>query len=391
MENKIGLVLAYKGTNYGALLQAYATQQIIESFGFSTEIINYKPTRFNRSLKFDWGLIPFLIQLFKNKCNKKRNKIKLDLLHIQNVSERKLRGNEFRKNMLHNIHTYEGYTNLQKAARNFRAVLIGSDQQWLPGVSFGNHLSLRFVPQNIRKISYATSLGVSFYPKYCYHSASQMWKSFDFLSVREEEGKNIIQNICGEIPVQVVADPTYLLTKEEWEKHIPLKNMSQEKYVLCYFLGNSDKQKQLAANFAREKQLKCYSIISDESYSNIDLSFCHKTIIGASPMDFINWIRGAEYVITDSFHGLAFSVINQKQFYIFYRKREDAKLSRNSRIDNILRMWELENRFIDTSENSINDTSNIDYNNVSKLVNKKRLYSLEYLKKSLTFNNDSDI
>lgn len=385
MNNKIGLVLAHKGTNYGALLQAYATQQIIESFGFQTEIINYKAHKYHRSLKFDWGLFPFLYNTIKNKFNKKKINNRLDIVHLENNAERKLRGDEFRQSMLKNIKTYQGYTSLKKAGQTCKAVLIGSDQQWLPGVSFGNHLSLRFVPKNVRKISYATSLGVSKYPIYCHHSAAIMWKSIDFLSVREEEGKTIIQDICNEIEVKVVADPTYLLTKEEWEKLIVPKKMTDEKYILCYFLGNSVKQKQLAAKFAKSKGLKCFSIVSDESYSDIDLSFCDKPIIGASPMDFINWIRGAEYIITDSFHGLAFSVINRKQFFIFYRKRDDAKQSRNSRIDNILRMWNLNKRLVETEAASISDIDKIDYEEVSKLVNNKRIDSLEFLKRALKF------
>lgn len=385
MNNKVGLVLAHKGTNYGALLQAYATQQIVETLGFQTEIINYKADKYQRSLKFDWGLFPFFYNAIKNKFAKKKIKCHLDSIHLKNNAERKLRGDEFRQSMLKNIKTYQGYTNLKNAGQSCKAVLIGSDQQWLPGVSFGNHLSLRFVPKSTRKISYATSLGVSTYPTYCHHSAAMMWKSIDFLSVREEEGKKIIQNICKGITVKVVADPTYLLTKEEWEERITPKKMSDEKYILCYFLGNSTRQKQLAAKFAKAKGLKCYSLMSDESYSNIDLTFCDKSIIGASPMDFINWIRGAEYIITDSFHGLAFSVINKKQFFIFYRKRDDAKQSRNSRIDNILRMWNLKDRFVETEAESISDIAKIDYDEVSKLVDNKRADSLEFLKCALKF------
>lgn len=389
MKGKIGLVTAHTSTNYGALLQSYATQQTIEDLGFETEIIDYQATRFRRGIKFYWGLLPFFFNSLKESYKrKKQNKIKiLDEIHIRNKEERKKVRQDFEHSMLKNIKKYYGYTALKKSSKYCKAVLIGSDQMWPPGTSFGSYLSLRFVQSGVRRISYATSLGVSRYPKYCYKSASDMWKKIDFLSVREEQGRDIILNICPDLSVKVVCDPTYLLSRKKWEEKIPCKIMSNEKYILCYFLGNSDKQKDMAARYANKKGLKCYTILSDESESPSDTTFADRIIIGASVNDFVNWIRGAECVITDSFHGLAFSVINEKQFFIFYRRRDDVKAHRNSRIDNILKMWQLENRFVPNEASDIQDIEPIDYNNVTQLVENKRVYSLEYLKNALTFND----
>lgn len=75
--------------------------------------------------------------------------------------------------MLHDIISVEGIIALRNYAANCDSVLIGSDQLWIPGVGFGNFLSLRFVPDAVNKISYATSLGVSEYPKYCYPSSKK--------------------------------------------------------------------------------------------------------------------------------------------------------------------------------------------------------------------------
>ena len=387
MKNLIGLVLAHHVTNYGALLQAYAIQSAVESLGFVTKIIDYRSDKFRKGIRFDLGIVGWFWDSIKSKYSKRKFKQpSLDEAHLNNKRERKLRFNEFNAGMLHNISVYYGIDALRNSAYDCKGVLIGSDQMWLPGVSFGNYQSLRFVPKGVRRISYATSLGVSSYPKYCYNSAMDMWKHIDFLSVREEQGKKIINEISPELNVEVVLDPTYLFSKEEWEKRIPLRRMTEEKYVLCYFLGNSENQQKMAKEFCNRNNLKCYSILSDESVSPIDTTFPDKVITGASVQDFVNWIRGAEYVITDSFHGLAFSVINEKQFFVFYRQRTDNRPNRNSRIDNILSKFNCQSRLITNDKTEIPDMSPINYNEITEIVTELRAKSWSYLKDSLTFN-----
>ena len=131
--------------------------------------------------------------------------------------------------------------------------------------------------------------------------------------------------------------------------------------------------------------------MSCESFTDIDSSFADETIGAASPEEFINWIRGAEYVFTDSFHGIAFSVINHKQFYVFYRVRRDAKQSRNSRIDNILDLWQCGGRLITDTELEWGDDTEsvIDYNKVDPIVSDNRRASLQFLKNALKAHFES--
>ncbi|MPM94599.1 hypothetical protein SDC9_141747 [bioreactor metagenome] len=179
-----------------------------------------------------------------------------------------------------------------------------------------------------------------------------------------------------------MADPTYLLTKEEWEELIPKEKVVEEKYILCYFLGNSDLIKKYARRFAEEKGLRLVSILSNECNSD-DNQYADEVLIGKSVEEFVNLIWNAEYVLTDSFHGLAFSVINQKQFLIFYRKRTDVKESRNSRIDNIVCSWGIEDRLIREPEKMIIPAEDINYQEVSLKVQELRTKSLQFLKNAL--------
>lgn len=387
---KIGLVLSYKETNYGAQLQAFATQVVVEKFGHSTEIIDYSPKNGDRHIVLSRGILRFFYEQFLFKRRAKKHTTSNDLLFLKNKQERIEQYQLFIKRRLHNIVKVSGYSQLASCGKKCDAVLIGSDQKWTPGFSFGNVNSLRFVPDYIRKISYATSLGVSEYPKYCWPSARKAWNRIDFLSVREQQGADIIKQVCGpDISVRVVVDPTYLLTKEQWEELIPTEKKSEEKYVFCYFLGNDDSSKLIARKFADEKKLKLVSVLSKESYSPLDQTYADFLVTGNSPEDFINWIRGAEFILTDSFHGTAFSVINEKQFFIFYRKRAEAT-SRNSRIDNILKKWDLQDRLVPPGETEAKllATKSIDYSKVTERVLTERGKSLQFLKEALTFDDN---
>lgn len=385
MKNKkrIGLLLAL-GPNYGALLQSYATQQLLINMGFETSIITYQGDRRDVFRNGLTGFVFYVVSQFKRDKNKRPKQI-LDALHQDNRNNRIKAQKVFIKERIRGIRNFTNHTDLVKYASSLDVVMIGSDQSWLPNSMISITGSFEFVPKGTRKISYATSLGVSEYPKYCWRQARKVWKRMDYISVREEQGKKIINDICGDIPVQVVCDPTYLFTKLEWEQLIPVKRLEEEKYVLCYFLGTDKKLFEVARNFAKSKGLRLLSILTCEVAVEGDASFPDRLITGATPEEFVNFIRGAEYILTDSFHGLAFSVINEKQFYLFYPQREYLAQSRNSRLDNIIKMWGLEDRLI--LDKNIDwgkfETMDINYKDVTPKVLSKRNESLEYLQKAL--------
>ena len=390
-EKIIGLELAYKTSNYGAQLQAYATQQIIKRMGFKTRIINMKKSSYLDTHILGPGVLYNSYLAYKATQKRKKTRVNIsDDIYLTNRAKRKEASASFIHDRLTDIVDYSSCKALADDAQNFVAALIGSDQKWLPGACYGKVAALSFAPKGVRRISYATSLGVSEYPRYCWYMSRKMWNNIDFLSVREQQGADIIKQICGDIPIEVVVDPTYLLTKEEWKELIPLEKKLNERYLFCYFLGNNDESKRCAKRYAEKYGLKLVSIMSDESYSPYDKEYADVLVQGERPEDFINWIRGSEIVFTDSFHGTAFSVINEKQFFVFYRKRLDAKQSRNSRIDNILSKWNLKDRLITDNEIdwSFCDLEMIDYNKVKSILGVEREKSLTFLNKALHFDEN---
>lgn len=381
MRKKIGLCIAFRGTNYGMHLQGYATQRVLDQAGFDTEIIDYNSGK-EKGIKWSIGAVRVAFKKITRSIKKKLAKTqRLDKLHQENINLRNAVSEQFRSRRLHNIVHVDGFSALRRKSDDYFAVIVGSDQIWLPGVAFSNFYTLRFASQGVRRISYATSLGVSSYPHFAKKAAGDFWKQIDFLSVREQQGKDIIQSIV-DVPVEVVADPTYLFSKEEWKELIPAETVIKPGYVLCYFLGDSEPIKQYARKFADSKGVRLVSILSNECNSD-DCKYADEVLIGKSPEEFVNLVRDADYILTDSFHGLAFSVINQKQFLIFYRRRTDVKESRNSRIDNIVRSWDIEDRLIREPEKLEFPASDIDYKAVSEKVEALRVKSLDFLDKAL--------
>lgn len=381
----VGLCLAFKGNNYGALLQSFATQYVIENLGCHTEIIDYE--RGDRN-KYHFSIEAFIYLCLRKIASiiqtKSEKPVVYDDVHKQNINGRIAASESFRNRRLKNIVSLRGYENLHNYSERFDAVIIGSDQMWPPDVAFSNHLSLRFAPEGVRRISYATSTGVSKYPWYVKRQAKDFLNKIDFLSVREQAGYEIIKGITGR-DAKIVADPAYLLSKQEWLDIIPNQEITDKGYVFSFFLGDNVEAKKLVRKYADEHGLRVVSILSNEV--NVDDSwYSDEILISKSPEEFINLIRNADCIITDSFHGFTFSIINEKEVYVTYRVKKGVK-SRNQRIDNIVKKFGVENRLISDPKNYTFDNTNINYQEVTGKVLDFRLYSLNYLKSSLSIED----
>ena len=250
---KIGLIMANPITNYGAHLQAYATQRIIDTLNIESEIIDFTKIKRSSNYFYDLGFFVNVFYSLKARFGHKAGNNNYDDLFLKNQRDRTKVAKEFRSRRLHNIKSFKTYEELVEGAKTYDAVMIGSDQMWSPGSSFRPFNSLRFAPKGVSRISYATSLGVSSYPRYCWKSARDMWTKMNYISVREEQGANIVREIChNKVDVKVVVDPTYLMTKEQWEEVVPAQKMCDKKYVFCYFLGDDENAKLCAKRYAEQ-------------------------------------------------------------------------------------------------------------------------------------------
>jgi len=279
--------------------------------------------------------------------------------------------------------SYGGWETLvAKCKKNYDAFLCGSDQLWLPN-NLGSHFyTLEFAPDNKPKIAYATSFGVSQIPDGQKKATAKYLNRFQHLSTRELAGQKIIKELTGKM-AQVVCDPTLLFDAEGWKQMLPEKKIVEEPYVFCYFLGTNEEHRKIANEFKSKTGLKLVTCPFLDNYVECDLNFGDIQLFDMDAADFVNLIRHAEYILTDSFHGSVFSILNHKKFMTFNRFNAGAN-SRNSRIDSLCTLLGLSERRY--SGNVMDVKNGIDYNAVEEKLKKLRAESAKYLKDALKEN-----
>ena len=192
----------------------------------------------------------------------------------------------------------------------------------------------------------------------------------------------MIKELTGrEVPT--VVDPTILFTGEEWKEIITEKKVVEnEKYIFCYFLGNNPEQRLEVEKLKKATGYKIVFIPHLDEFIESDIKFGDKQLYNVGPEEFVNLIRNAEYVCTDSFHGSVFSILNHKKFVTFNRFKTTDRNSRNSRIDSLLQQTNLSERRYDGNlvEQIVKD---IDYDKVESRLTKMREKSEDYLEMAL--------
>lgn len=382
MKKKVGICACYDTLNYGSMLQSFATQVAIDSMGYSSEYIVYKkkktpafiikqlPRFLNSNLIFDKIM----------KIKKKNALGKYPEIESKNKTREKAFKRFQDKYYRKFSPVYFGYDELCKAANSYDSILVGSDQLWTPGGLGTNFYNLMFVPDEVNKISYATSFGVSSIPWYQRNRTKNYLRRINYLSVREIKGANLVNEIAG-CPAKVVVDPTMLLTKQRWQDYIPEKRIVEEPYIFCYFLGENPGHRNIAKELKEKTGLPIVCTPFLDSFVEGDLQFGEYQLFDIGPDDFINLIRGAEYVLTDSFHGSVFSILHHKKF-VTLNRFDEGKQSRNSRIDSLCAILGLEDRRY--RSNILEEiSSDIDYTAVDEKLMSLREESLEFMNEAL--------
>ena len=385
--NKVAIASCYFQKNYGSMLQAFATQQAIENLGYKTENICIdgiaKEIR-NAKLKYyakeltDWSVIKTKIGFVRRFVVKR-----MDNEFKKNAVIRDKKFDDFKNKRFNVSSKFNSKKELGEYCKTCSSVLVGSDQLWLPSNLAADYYTLNFVPEEINKIAYATSFGVSSIPKRQWIFANKFLNRINYVSVREEAGQKIVKKVANR-DVPVVCDPTFLFDKDEWLKYFPDKRMIKDKYIYCYFLGNNPEQRDFVKRLKKATGYKIVSLLHVDEYIKSDNDFPDYAPYDVGPEEFVNLIRHAEYVVTDSFHGTVFSVINGKMFFTFRRFKETATLSTNSRMDSLFNLLNLHERFITADENIEKALKlEIDYEKVWNRIDEYRQKSYEYLIKAL--------
>lgn len=350
---KICTITFHKVCNYGAVLQAYALMEYLKDKGNDVEIIDYQPKIVQEPYK-----------IFFQKHTDTNNILKLllretisPLFRIKN----RLSFYKFRKKyMIIGKVKYKSYEELKYNPPKADMYICGSDQIWSDEITGGvdKGYFLQFGGENIKRISYGASFGRK--PKENNRQEMMNYLSkFDDVSIREKEGCSYIEEKVKDIAI--VSDPIFLLNKRQWGNIIE-KRVFTEKYILIYALCPTDELYISAKKIAIEKKLKIVEI----SNKIIKDKFADKYYSFIEPDKFLSLFYYAEFVVTNSFHGTAFSILFNKQFLSFPHKLIPA---RNERILNLLESLELDERFLDYNIEYTSNIKSINYDKVSDRLN----------------------
>lgn len=339
---KIGILTFHYAYNYGAVLQAFATQKLLEFMGHTPEFIDYRNGTIVNSyenLHFSWRnsyfKAPYLAiwALIKSKFQEKKER-KFDLFKTNKINI--------------SNHTYTKADDVD--VKDYDLVLIGSDQVWNPlltgGLDKAYFGDLKRNPST-RIVSWSPS---SLYLDFTEEELKQMANfipNFSHISVRDENLQNIISKISNR-NVEITLDPVLMIKPEIWKSMC--HEVKENDYVLVYAVKHRDETWALATKIAKKFHKKIIEI-----KSNIKADFHSSVRNTCSPEDFLSYIYHADFVVASSFHGTVFSIIFEKQFINYV-----PGSIKDSRVLTILKSLGLDSRAVN---------ENYDFNNISCEIN----------------------
>ena len=331
--------------NYGGFLQEMALQDAINSLGYECEIIDYEVSQEFNTFSLKRGIKNFSFDKIKKKLTKEKT-ILLSNPVSDLITKRK---RAFDKYRAHNLVLSKkmSYSDLHSIDLNYEQLVCGSDQIWNPDYNIPAFF-LNFGRKDCRKIIYAASIGkgqLSCLEKKTY---SKLLEFPDYISVREDSAQKLISSIT-EKNVELVLDPTLLHQQEYWMKKADDSSLNHRSYIFCYFLNLTDEKVKSANDFAKKNNCEVIAIPylhnEVEKYTE---KLEGKLLSEVNPADFLNLIRNAEAVITDSFHATVFSIIFQKDFWCFGRNAGTYNM--NTRLHTLLGYVEMQDRLIEPDD-----------------------------------------
>ena len=368
---KIKTITCHDVYNSGASLQAYALMKYLEEEGNEVEIIDYKPDYLSNHYKlgvvtnpkYERNLIlkiAYLTLKFPGRVLALKNKKKYD---------------EFRSNYLKiTKRRYVSNDELKNNPPQADVFICGSDQIWNSKFNNGKDPAfyLDFVSEDKIKASYAASFATDSIDKELKEITKDRISKLDYVGVREISALDILDSLDIKNGVQVL-DPVFLLDKFKWEK-LTYEINNNEKYIFVYDFDGNELIREIAEKIAKNKKLKIYTVFKS-NYSD-------KVIKRMGPIDFISYIKNAEFVISNSFHGTAFSIIFEKQFAVVNRKE-----AINTRMRDLLSILKIENRLISENYNFNNLINDVDYKEVNKYLRERLEVSKTYLDRVTSIKN----
>lgn len=327
--------------NYGGLLQEMALQDAIKSLGYECEIIDYDVSQEFNTFSLKRGIENFSFEKVKKKLIKGKS-IRPSSSVSDVIVKRKRVFDEFRADNLV-LSRKISSSDLHSVDLPYEQLICGSDQIWNPDYNIPAFF-LNFGRKGCRRVIYAASIGKDHLSRHQKKTYSKLLEFPDYISVREDSAQKLISSIT-EKSVELVLDPTLLHQQEYWMEKADGSSLNYKNYIFCYFLNLNDEKVKSANDFARKNNCEIITIPylhnETEEYSE---KLNGKLLSEVNPADFLNLIRNAEAVITDSFHATVFSIVFQRDFWCF--GRNTGTYNMNTRLHTLLGYVDMQDRLI---------------------------------------------
>lgn len=354
-------VTTQNAINYGAVLQAYALQQVLIGLGVEDRLLNLARGTFPYYFKpkFDRTLPSVMYNNLVRAIRKSDMRTKIR------------RFNAFTANYLMQTKCYSTIREVLDDPPQAHVYITGGDQMFNSSSVRRPTNLLAFGDPNVKRISYSTSLGTNWFEN---SDAASIFKralsAYDAISLRESGSKAPLEALLQR-PVSVHVDPTLLLDKTHWANLITQE--INQKYILCYSLLNNTKLNDLILSEKKRLGLPVWVINPNP---RCYVKHADKVIYDAGPIEFLNLISGADEVISTSFHGVCFSVIFEKPFLCL------VKIGGDLRYESLLCLLKLQDRIMNSDVNAL--PAEISYDRIREILHTEREKSLKYLKGALS-------
>jgi hypothetical protein len=365
----VGILTFQNAYNYGAILQAFALQEKIKSLGFKVEIIDFD----NGFFKTIYSTTGFV------KGNKSHNLLcLLNILFkfpafIYKIKQRGKIQTFINKNLQLSEKCNE--SNISLKTSGFYRIVVGSDQVWNMAISnYCASYFLNFVNDNSKKVSYAASFGKEFLTGFERDLVINNLNTFNSISLREEYSVNMLKTEFN-IESNFALDPTLLFDINYWSKFCSSKRVIKKSFVFVYLVQKAKFLPKIIERLAKQLNLEIVSI------SKLPLKHYH-FIRDAGIEDFLFFLKNASYVFTTSYHGIAFSINFNKQF--FY-EIEESYPNNNLRMIDICKHFQIKGNQVNSLSFEINT---VNFNKANDFLRKDRIKSMDFLNKALNNKND---
>lgn len=358
---KIGIITFHRTNNYGACLQAIATRFILEKMGHEAYYVDYWPAY--HAGKYD------ILSFNKLRYKSIGGKISCVLRAIRNLKEKKDRKRAFEK-----FHQEYIIPFCKPITDEFDVVIYGSDQIWRKHSAINNYNPVYFGKNMIatkRNLAFAASMGVLPKNERDRLKVKELVSHLDRIAVREEDLQQLLSEL-GYSEVERVLDPTLLLSKDEWNQKINIPDYSGRPYVLVYHVARMPFDMDEIKKFATEKgcDIKIlHGVVGDKQQKD--------GYSAADPITFLTLFKHASYTFVSSFHGLAYSIIFEREFFASYQ-------ANSNRAETVLKLLGLSDRLIQP-HSKIPSLNPIPYDTVKSKLDDKRNRDLQLLSSWLIF------